>query len=275
MTVSIEHLTIYRYQSPVLLEPHIFRLRPRDHGGQRLLSFDLQIFPSPAGTTDCLDQDGNLALNGWFNAPVSELRARSRSTVELSRENPFDYLLAGAPLQLPLAYREPTATALSPYRADGGAAQPVKMFARDVAAAVEHDALRFLTALAAKIHREFRSVARPSGEAWPADQTLSLREGSCRDLAVLYCEACRVMGLAARFVSGYETVASADASMHAWAEVYLPVIGWRGYDPSRGMAVSNRHVAVAAGFHPELAAPVAGWYAGLPGSVMETSVIVA
>ena len=43
--------------------------------------------------------------------------------------------------------------------------------------------------------------------------------------------------------------------MHAWAEVYLPVIGWRGYDPSRGLAVSNEHVAIAAGFDSESRIP--------------------
>jgi transglutaminase-like putative cysteine protease len=99
-------------------------------------------------------------------------------------------------------------------------------------------------------------------------------EGSCRDLAVLYCDACRVMGIAARFVSGYEcvtTVAGQNADMHAWAEVYLPGIGWRGYDPSRGLAVSNGHVAVAAGFDHDLASPVSGWYGGGAPSRMQTS----
>src|SRR5207244_8739777 len=70
--------------------------------------------------------------------------------------------------------------------------------------------------------------------AWPSDRTLSLLEGSCRDLAVLFCDVCRVMGIATRFVSGYEcaSASSQDSYMHAWAEVYLPGIGWRGYDPS-------------------------------------------
>lgn len=81
------------------------------------------------------------------------------------------------------------------------------------------------------------------------------------------------MGIAARFVSGYEVSSAGrpDAYMHAWAEVYLPCIGWRGYDPSRGIAVSNGHVAVAAGSDHDLASPVSGWYSGWSNSRMETS----
>ena len=69
MKISVTHSTLYRYDFPVYLEPHIFRLRPRENGAQRLLAFDIQISPTPAGTTECLDQDGTLALNAWFNAP--------------------------------------------------------------------------------------------------------------------------------------------------------------------------------------------------------------
>jgi len=50
--------------------------------------------------------------------------------------------------------------------------------------------------------------------------------------------------------------------MHAWTEVYLPGTGWLRYEPSRGLALSDGHVAVAAGFDHDLAAPVAGWYSG-------------
>jgi transglutaminase-like putative cysteine protease len=89
---------------------------------------------------------------------------------------------------------------------------------------------------------------------------------------VLFCDVCRTMGVAARFVSGYECASASgkDPYMHAWAEVYLAGVGWRGYDSARGLAVSNRHVAVAAAFDSDLASPVGGWYSGESG--METSV---
>jgi transglutaminase-like putative cysteine protease len=273
MKISVTHSTVYRYDFPVWLEPHIFRLRPRSNSSQRLLAFDLQIAPTPAGTTECLDQDGNLALNAWFDAPASELSVLSRFTVELLRENPFDYVLSGESLNLPLWYREPLCTALIPYRNDGRVADSVKQYANSVAASAQWNILWFLTALNRQIFQNFQPVIRPYGPPWPSDQTLSTQEGSCRDLAVLFCDVCRVMGVAARFVSGYECASAnrQDSYMHAWAEVYLPVIGWRGYDPSRGLAVANGHVAIAAGFDHDLASPVAGWYSGGSPSRMEAS----
>jgi transglutaminase-like putative cysteine protease len=264
MKIAVTHCTTYHYDFPVYLEPHIFRLRPRANSAQQLLAFDIEIRPIPAGTTECLDQDGNLALNAWFNAPTRELTIESRFSVEMLRLNPFDYVLAGPALNLPLWYADPLCAALAPYRDDTHVAEFVKQYARTAAAAAQWNTLTFLSALCSQIHQTFRQVIRPDGPPWPSNQTLSMLQGSCRDLAVLFCDACRVMGIAARFVSGYEC-ASATAQepyMHAWAEVYLPGIGWRGYDPARGLAVSNGHVAVAAGFIYDLASPIAGSYSG-------------
>jgi transglutaminase-like putative cysteine protease len=273
MKITVTHSTVYRYDFPVYLEPHIFRLRPRTNSAQRLLAFDLQITPTPAGTTECLDQDGTLALNAWFNVPTRELSVLSRFTVEMLRQNPFDYVLAGEALRLPLWYSEPLCAALVPYRNDTQVAESVKQYAKWMGAGAQWNTLSFLSSLSRQIYQTCRQVVRPDGPPWPSDQTLRLQEGSCRDLAVLFCDVCRVMGLAARFVSGYECASASaqDSYMHAWAEVYLPGIGWRGYDPARGLAVSNGHVAVAAGFHPDLASPVAGWYAGGSASRMEAS----
>jgi len=273
MRITVTHNTVYRYDFPVYLEPHIFRLRPRTSSAQNLLACDLHITPTPAGTTECLDQDGNLALNAWFDQPTRELMVRSWFKVEMLRENPFDYLIIGESLTLPLWYREPLCAALASYRQDGHVAESVKQYAQEAAASAQWNTLSFLTTLSWQVYQTFRQVIRFHGPPWPSDQTLRSREGSCRDLAVLFCDVCRVMGIAARFVSGYECSSANrhDSYMHAWSEVYLPGIGWRGYDPSRGIAVSNGHVAVAAGFDPDLASPVAGWYSGGAQSRMEAS----
>ena len=78
--------------------------------------------------------------------------------------------------------------------------------------------------------------------------TLDLKSGSCRDLATLMMEAARHLGVAARFASGYlhgSASLAGRASTHAWAEVYLPTLGWRGFDPTIGSATSLGHVSPA------------------------------
>jgi transglutaminase-like putative cysteine protease len=50
--------------------------------------------------------------------------------------------------------------------------------------------------------------------------------------------------------------------LHAWGEAYLPGAGWRGFDPTNGLAVTDRHVAVAAAADPQHAAPVSATYRG-------------
>jgi transglutaminase-like putative cysteine protease len=82
---------------------------------------------------------------------------------------------------------------------------------------------------------------------------------------MLFVEACRSVGLASRFVSGYSMHHPPEVSeheLHAWAEVYLPGAGWRGYDPSLGLAVADGHVVLAATPDHRLAAPVTGHYRG-------------
>ena len=272
MQLFVEHSTVYRYDDAVYLEPHTFRLRPRMSSSQRLLHFELQIWPEPAGMAECMYQDGTLALQAWFSTPTRELNVRSRFRVELPQENAFDYVLEGRTSLLSLWYKEPLSTALAPYRSYAEVGAEVRTYARVAAKRAGFDLTLFLNEVNWDVFHTFRQIHRAEGAAWPSDLTLRVREGSCRDLAILFCDVCRVMGIAARFVSGYEcaTVGRADASMHAWAEVYLPGVGWRGYDPSRGLAVANCHVAVAAGFDPELAAPISGLYFGRNGSQMET-----
>jgi len=185
-------------------------------------------------------------------------------------ENPFDYL----PHVPAAAYPEPLRSALAPYLEAENPAGPVSGFAAAIAAAEGRGTLPFLMALNQRMFETFRHVTRDDGPAHPPEITLRAGEGTCRDMAVLFCSACRTMGIAARFVSGYEREAALQerADMHAWAEVYLPGGGWRGYDPSQGLAVATSHVAVAAAADPRLASPISGLYRGDARSEMQFTI---
>ena len=117
---------------------------------------------------------------------------------------------------------------------------------------------------------------RDHGAPLPPSITFQKKRGACRDLVLLFMAVCRRFGLASRFVSGYQ---EGDPDMeqrhlHAWAEVYIPGGGWRGYDPSHGLVVADRHIALAASYAPEGTAPVKGSFRGT-GVSAETNYVIS
>ncbi|MGL5035547.1 MAG: transglutaminase-like domain-containing protein, partial [Microcystaceae cyanobacterium] len=147
---------------------------------------------------------------------------------------------------------------------------------QEIALNCQQNPLTFLGTLTQRLYEDCDYTLREHGQPWEAGITWGQKQGSCRDLTVLFMEVCRTVGLAARFVSGYQEgdQSTEDWELHAWAEVYLPGGGWRGYDPTHGLAVSDRHIALVASPIPAYCAPIAGeitpvrpiWETGQPPS---------
>ena len=266
MRFAVSHRTRFRYSEPVYLEPHVIRLRPRCDCFQRLLEYRLKVTPAPELLSEGLDADGNVVAHAWFAGLTESLAVTSEFEVETLRSNPFDYLAIGdGARRLPLEYPAPLRDRLAPSLARPDGADPaVEEFIRPIVAQSESQPLAFLSGLNQAIHETWTTNVREHGEPYKPARTLVAEQVACRDLAVLFMDCCRAAGIAARFVSGYqEQGMSADSRfMHAWAEVYLPGGGWRGYDPTQGLAVGDRHIAVAAASVPSVVSPIRGSYRG-------------
>ncbi len=265
MFFEIAHTTTYTFSRPVFLEPHTFRLRPRCDGSQRLIRADLQIEPRPAGLSESLDVEGNSVAHALFDGLTEALRATSQCEIETLRVNPFDYIISHPSVaRLPAEYPDDLRLSMTPYCSRDRSDDGVVRFANSIADEVDRQTLPFLAALNRRVFEMCRVRIREEGEPQTPEETLAHRRGACRDLAVLFMDACRALGLAARFVSGYQAGDPDEErrDLHAWAEVYLPGGGWRGYDPTHGLAVADRHVAVAAGMRPGGAAPITGTFRG-------------
>jgi len=264
MNFTVKHTSRYTYSKPVSLQPHIIRLRPRCEGTVRLAHFETEIEPTPIALSACLDVEGNSVLHAWFGDTTTRLTIRTSFEVETARSNPFDYLLAAAADTLPITYGDELSASLAAYllRVDGE--DTVANFARSIAETAGGRTLQFLDALNAEIYRTCPISIREKGAPYPPAHTLEHRHGSCRDVAVLFIDACRAVGIAARFVSGYRhgSTGRQRRYMHAWPEVYLPGGGWRGYDPTHGMAVADEYIAVAACRVPLGATPIEGGFSG-------------
>ena len=265
MHCRIVHHTSYQYGRPVFLESHLLRLVPRGDAAQRLLSLDMAIRPEPTGQGLCTDAHGNTVLAIWFTDLTDHLDVEVTCAVETLRRNPFDFLPDPQRSRLPVPLRLPEEAVLGACLAPSPAPSsgPATLAARLVAegAATPRD---FLWALVNWLGRNLTPVIRYEPGILAPDTVLARGQGACRDLAVLGIAACRAVGIPARFVSGYQEgdADRGDWDLHAWFEAWLPGGGWRGYDPTHGLAVADRHVTLAAAPDPGGAAPLEGAFRG-------------
>jgi hypothetical protein len=246
-------------------------LRPRESHGLRILSSTLAITPDAnlRWHRDALDNSVAIAS---FSGECSYLRIESRVVVEQqSGDSPLDFLLADFAVMYPFGYHDAEAAILSPFLTSIWPDDRAHLESWLAGLGLQAGAIEtfvLLDRMNRTIHESFRYAMREEFGVQSPAQTLTLGAGSCRDFATLLMEACRHLGLASRFVSGYLHVAS-DGSVpgatHAWAEVYLPGAGWRGFDPTLGTLAGADHIAVAVAHHPEHVAPVAGSFVGTAG----------
>ena len=243
MLYKIEHVTQYSFSKKVFLEPHTIRLRPRSDSAQTVQKFEIDVTPEPTGRTNLVDIGGD-SMSLWFEELTDSLTIISRSEVETHRSNPYDFLLSSDRVHLlPMEYHGPDESVLEPYRMpSSGFGDKFEGFVAKILLESKNSTLDFLSVLTSYINRNFEHEVREEGLSHEPGETLSQMKGSCRDCVVLFVELCRSMGIASRFVSGY-TVGDSENNenyLHAWAEVYLPGGGWRGYDPTLGLAVADR-----------------------------------
>lgn len=266
MLLRIDHRTSYSYGKRVVLAPQTVRLCPKTDCSQKVLSFSMKASPAETGRSLNCDLDGTVTATLWFTGKSDRLVIETSSVVETLRTNPFNFIVSEMGfLGLPAQYPEEQRDCLRPYMAvSEETASAMAELSREITREAEGQTTNFIMRLCERLHGDFRYVAREFGDPWPAAKTLAEKKGSCRDLAVLFTSVCRSVGLACRLASGYALGERTRRRnhLHAWAEVYIPGGGWRGYDPTAGVATADRHVSIATGTTPELIAPVSGNFYG-------------
>ena len=257
MHFSIRHETLYSYTVPVTFAPHVLRLRPRCDG-VRIRAESLSVAPMPSGRRDSIDRFGNRITEVEFDGACDYLRIES--CVDLDTCDAAPLLRAELPL---LPWPSLPQDELAEYRPDDGIDGAVRAFAATLASESHWSALPFLERLNRTMFTSLERRIRSEGSARAPAYTLATGRGACRDLTVLFMVACRSLGMAARFVSGYQAEADTpdgQRHMHAWPEVFLPALGWRGFDPTHGIAVTDGHVALCAAPDQAATMPVEGGF---------------
>ena len=283
-SLTIRHITTYRYRCPVAFGEHRMMLRPRDSRDQTVVAARLEIRPEPASLRDAWDAFGNHVTIARFDTHAAELRFESvvslkqcpssASSVDPEKD-------AGTPAERTDCLR----------RLHADLPDEIGRWARQFLPTEALGPLASFTRLSQAIHDGFVYRRREAKGIQSPQETLRLGQGTCRDFALLMVEAARALGFAARFASGYlaavnvipgdvepgdaAVVSSPDGATHAWAQVWLPGTGWVDFDPTSGSVGTASLIAVAVVSDPYDALPLHGTYAGAASDFLGMDVCVS
>lgn len=246
MLLKIHHRTHYRFDRPVPYGLQRLRLIPKENAAQHILNWQTDI---SGGTVqaDYIDYHNNHILLVRIDEGAEEITVQCKGEVEtfdtagvLGRHGghvPLWYFLRSTPLTE--SSREIQALAKS---AEGD------------------DQLATLHALSTKILESVRYDIGHTDAATTADAALAAGHGVCQDHAHIFIAAARVLGIPARYVSGYLMLTDRieQEASHAWAEAHIDGLGWVGFDVSNGISPDTRYVRIATGSDYAGAAPISG-----------------
>ncbi len=267
MRIHISHATTYTYDTPPSGVTQLLRLTPRDHEGQHVLSWRIDL------SEDCLlhqheDAFGNIIHSFTAEGPFDRLSVEVDGEVDTQDTGG---LVKGAVECFPpqLFLRETSLTQPDSAIVD---------FAKTAQAGTNGDNLALLHALLAALNRQIAFDTDPTHTATTAAQAFALRRGVCQDITHIFVAAARSLGIPARYVGGHfhraDGVTSQEAG-HAWAEAYVENLGWVGFDPTNGICITDAHVRVAVGLDYLGASPVRGTRYGGSGETLSVAVRVA
>jgi transglutaminase-like putative cysteine protease len=265
--LTVRHTSRFQYNQPIQHSSHCVHLRPIDDAYQNVVSHQLKMTPE-VPMIDFEDVFGNFCSRFEIRQPYTELILTAESRVALSRVDPFAFTHALIRPSFPLIWMPWEHMMLSPYLAPLELPETQLRELNDYAISFveknNHDLMETLFAINLTLFREYRYVPGSTKLETTPYEVFASRQGVCQDFANLFICMARLLGIPARYVCGYVYTghtgiapAQSDAS-HAWLQLYIPEVGWRGFDPTNGVLASINHIRVAYGRHYRDAAPTSG-----------------
>lgn len=280
MQYRIQHVTCFDYSQPIRESVMELRMQPRTDAVQRCLEFELDIAPEavPHRYTDFLQNTVH-----HFDIPGQHQHLKVTATALVEIEN-----VPGSRNSSASAWAELDALKDSAEYWDwlhpSHFAHPsdlLNAFAEKHHIGRRHDPLSDLKHLQDAIANGLvyqRGITRADS---PIDECLKNNSGVCQDFAHIFIALARGMGVPCYYVSGYLFQSAnggpqiAEASTHAWAEGFVPRIGWVGFDPANRALAGEDHVRVAIGRDYQDVPPTRGTFKGLADTKLDVRVFVA
>lgn len=264
---AVRHTTVYEYETAVERSEHLLRLTPIEDSLQRVTQHSLTI--SVDGRRHAFeDVFGNRCHRLLVETPFTEMRIESTSVVDVLDRDPFFNRPLRARTDFPLVWmpwqRQILAPFLLPPELPETQLRSLTEYAKGFVERNDADLVETLIDINWTIFKEYeyRQGSTTLGTT-PFDVYVN-RRGVCQDFANLFICLARLLGLPARYVCGYiytgpknPNQVQSEAS-HAWVQLYLPDLGWKGFDPTNGLITQTDHVRVAYGRNYMDATPTSG-----------------
>jgi transglutaminase-like putative cysteine protease len=266
MRLRIAHLTVYHYDPPAAGAIQVLRLTPRNHEGQYVVRWRIDVSPD-VRLVAREDAFGNITHVFTATGPFRQLSVAVDGEVETHSS---DGVVRGTVERFPasLFLRE---TALT--QADAAIAN----LAEEVRSTSGGVALSGLHLLLQRLHGEMTYDLALTNTPMNAAQAFAIKRGVCRDLTHIFIAAAHCLAIPARYVAGYlqfEDGTVDQEAGHAWAEAFVPDLGWVGFDPTNGICLTDAYVRVAVGLDSLSAAPVRGTRYGIGAESLEVAIQV-
>jgi transglutaminase-like putative cysteine protease len=248
MLLNISHVTRYTYDSPVHYGLQELRLSPQSGPGQEVRSWEITV---EGGTKEARfsDQHGNEVWLASFAGARQEIVITSTGVVETTDTSGVQGAHTGcAPLWYFLRHTSLTQPGAALRRLVRGLEAP------------KGGSIAQLHELSAAILAQVAYETGVTEAGHTAEEALAEGRGVCQDHSHIFVAAARLLGLPARYISGYlmlDDRVHQEAS-HAWAEAHVDGLGWVGFDVSNGISPDARYVRVATGLDYADAAPISG-----------------
>lgn len=265
--MDISHRTVYNYSGMVEHSTHTFRLQPTEDALQEVLRSKLNL--SVDGEFILYDDVfGNHVTHYTIDKPYRQLVIENISRVKIYGALPDDHSLSLRQSSIPLLWMPWQQQMMMAYLLPAELPETQLVVLTDYAMSFvernDYHLLNTLEDMNLSIYQDYTYVQGITSLHSTAFDCFTTRKGVCQDFANLFICLARLLGIPARYRMGYihtgtdyENKLQSDAS-HAWVELYLPYIGWRGFDPTNGCAVKQDHIRVACGRNYRDATPTSG-----------------
>ncbi|MCW5909934.1 MAG: transglutaminase family protein [Cyclobacteriaceae bacterium] len=271
----IRHKTHYIYSGQVIDSANQVKLYPVNDEFQQVSEHQLRISPNPTIHT-IRDYFGN--RTGFFTvvAPHTELSIDSILAVEMKNKpqpvkslEPSEVWKRTHSDEIQLLYHDFL-------KAEEAKSQrEIQEAVHEILGKVQHP-LDTIADLSNYIYDNFTYKKGVTSIETSVDELWNLRAGVCQDFAHLLLYMLRLMGVPARYISGYicpgDSEWRGEGATHAWAEAWLPDTGWVGFDPTNKCIAGERHVRLASGRNFSDCTPVKGTYKGANEHKLEVTV---